>query len=34
MAGWCKSILSAEQKKSDFKPEEHELGLVQRTVVS
>ena len=34
MAGWCKSILSAEQKKSDFRPEEHELGLVQRTVVS
>lgn len=32
MAGWCKSILSAEQKKSDFRPEEHELGLVQRTV--
>ena len=34
MAGWCKNILSAEQKKSDFRPEEHELGLVQRTVVS
>ena len=34
MAGWCKNILAAEQKKSDFRPEEHELGLVQRTVVS
>lgn len=31
MTGWCKNIMSTEQKKSDFRPEEHELGLVQRT---
>lgn len=31
MSGWCKNILSTEQKKSDFRPEEHGIGLVERT---
>lgn len=31
MSGWCKNILSTEQKKSDFRPEEHGVGLVERT---
>ena len=33
MTGWCKNIMSTEQKKSDFRPEEHGVGLVERTVV-
>lgn len=31
MSGWIKNILSTEQKKSDFRPEEHGVGLVERT---
>ena len=33
MTGWIKNILSTEQKKSDFRPEEHGVGLVERTMV-
>ena len=33
MSGWIKNILSTEQKKSDFRPEEHGVGLVERTMV-
>ena len=33
MSGWIKNILSTEQKKSDFRPEEHGVGLVERTTV-
>ena len=33
MSGWCKNILSTEQKKSDFRPEEHGVGRVERTTV-
>ena len=33
MSGWCKNIMSTEQKKSDFRPEEHGVGLVERTTV-
>ena len=33
MTGWIRNILSTEQKKSDFRPEEHEVGLVERTMV-
>ncbi|KAK2552863.1 Exocyst complex component 5 [Acropora cervicornis] len=29
MSGWCKNILSTEQKKSDFRPEEHGLSFIQ-----
>jgi len=33
MTGWIKNIMSTEQKKSDFRPEEHGVGLVERTMV-
>lgn len=32
MTGWIKNIMSTEQKKSDFRPEEHGVGLVERTM--